>query len=191
MRVAMGLSGFLSSQSLSLVPHLQLRREPQYSSPELTWISGFLWSFNRGVRPHFVFRHGSHLSSRAVKVVSGFLLSWHRDLRLSLKVLQGCHTFHHLFELISRWQLSQCRGTTYIWSGLGHRCLLEFWHDPWSSSRVSSWDHLLLRYDRNAGIPSPTKQGNGHSSRDEEGKTGLFLSCGGTLGVPLEWRRVC
>ena len=34
-------------------------------------------------------------------------------------------------------------------------------------------------------------QGNEHSSQDEEGKTGLFLSCGGTLGVPLKWRPVC
>ena len=33
-------------------------------------------------------------------------------------------------------------------------------------------------------------QGNGHSSRDE-GKTGHYLSCGRTLGVPLEWRQVC
>ena len=30
-------------------------------------------------------------------------------------------------------------------------------------------------------------QGNGPSSQDEEGKPGLFLSCAGTLGVPLEW----
>ena len=29
------------------------------------------------------------------------------------------------------------------------------------------------------------------SCRDEEGKTGLFLSCGGTLGVTHEWRRGC
>ena len=36
-----------------------------------------------------------------------------------------------------------------------------------------------------------TKQGNGPSSRDEEGKLGLILCCGGTLGVPLEWRREC
>ena len=36
-----------------------------------------------------------------------------------------------------------------------------------------------------------TKQRNGPSSRDEQGKTGLFLSCGRTLGVPLEWRRAC
>ena len=36
----------------------------------------------------------------------------------------------------------------------------------------------------------PTKQGNGPSSQDEEGKPRLFLSCGGTLGVPFDWRLV-
>ena len=45
MCVVMSLSGFLSSRSQGLVPHLELRREPQYSSPVLTWISEFLWSF--------------------------------------------------------------------------------------------------------------------------------------------------
>ena len=65
--------------------------------------------------------------------------------------------------------------------------LLKRWHDPWSSSRVSSGD-LLLRCDGNARIPSPPKQGNGHSTPDEEGDLWLFLSCFGTLGVPLECR---
>ena len=50
---------------------------------------------------------------------------------------------------------------------------------------------LLLRCDGNAGIHLQMKQGNGPSSRDEEGKPGLFLSCGRKFGVPLEWRRVC
>ena len=45
--------------------------------------------------------------------------------------------------------------------------------------------------DGNARIPFPMKQGNGPSSRDLEGKMGSLLSFGGTLGVPLEWRRVC
>ena len=47
-----------------------------------------------------------------------------------------------------------------------------------------------MRCDGNAGIPFLMKQGNGPSSRDK-GKMGLFLSCGGTLSVPLKWRRVC
>ena len=29
------------------------------------------------------------------------------------------------------------------------------------------------------------------SCQEEEGKMGLFLSCGGKLSVPLNWRRVC
>ena len=52
-------------------------------------------------------------------------------------------------------------------------------------------NNLLLRRGRNVGIPLQTKQGNGPSSRVEEGKPGLFLNCGGKLRVPLEWRRVC
>ena len=47
-RVVRDLSGFLSSQCRGIGPHLELRLEPQGSSPVLTWISGFQWSFNRG-----------------------------------------------------------------------------------------------------------------------------------------------
>ena len=50
---------------------------------------------------------------------------------------------------------------------------------------------LPLICDRNVGIPLKMKQGNGISSRDEEGKPGHFFSCGGKLGLPLEWRRGC
>ena len=46
---------------------------------------------------------------------------------------------------------------------------------------------LPLICDRNVGIPLKMKQGNGISSRDEEGKPGHFFSCGGKLGLPLEW----
>ena len=34
------------------------------------------------------------------------------------------------------------------------------------------------------------KQVTGHPSRDEEVTTGLLLSGGRTLGVPLKWRRM-
>ena len=50
---------------------------------------------------------------------------------------------------------------------------------------------LLLRCEGNTVIPLQMKQGIGPSSRDEGGKPGLFLSCGGKLGVPLECRRAC
>ena len=44
---------------------------------------------------------------------------------------------------------------------------------------------FLLRCDGNIRIPLQTKQGIGPSSRDEEGKPGLFLSCSGKLSVLL------
>ena len=50
---------------------------------------------------------------------------------------------------------------------------------------------VLLRCDGNVRIPLQMKKGNGPSSRDEEGKPGLFLSCGRKLGVSHQWRRVC
>ena len=87
--------------------------------------------------------------------------------------------------------MSQCRGVSCVRSALGHRGLLKWWHDHLRSSQVSSEDHLLLRCDGNAGIPSLRKQGNEPSSQDEEEEPWLFLSCVGTLGVPLECRQEC
>ena len=66
--------------------------------------------------------------------------------------------------------------------------LLKWRHEPWSSSRASSGDHLLLRCDGNTGFPSLMKQGNGTSSQDEEGEPGIFVGCGGTFGIPLKCR---
>ena len=51
MRVARGLSGFLSSRYRVLGAHLELRWKPQVSSPVLTWILGFLWNLSREVKP--------------------------------------------------------------------------------------------------------------------------------------------
>ena len=42
MQVLRSLLGFLSSQFRGLGPHLELRPEPQGSSPVLIWNSGFL-----------------------------------------------------------------------------------------------------------------------------------------------------
>ena len=84
-----------------LGPHLELRPEPQDSSPVLTGISVFLWSFNKGLRPRLVWRHAILLSSRVLIVVSGFLTSSHMDLWLSLEVPQGCHNCHHVLSRYS------------------------------------------------------------------------------------------
>ena len=98
----------------------------------------------------------------------------HRDWKLSLEAPQGCHTCHRVLSHSSGSPSSQCRGVRCVWSALGHWVSLKWWHDPWSSSPVSSGDCLILRCDGNDGIPSLRKQGNGPSSRDEEGEPGLF-----------------
>ena len=96
MRVVRALSGFLSNLSQIISPHLELKPQPQGSSPVHTWISGCLLSFDRGVRLHLLWRHASLLCCRAVTVESGFLSSSHRDLWLSLEVPEGCHTCHRV-----------------------------------------------------------------------------------------------
>ena len=48
---------------------------------------------------------------------------------------------------------------------------------------------LLSRCDGDVSIPFQAKQGKRPSSRLEEGKTGLFLTCGWKLNIPLELGR--
>ena len=55
--------GFLSSRCQVLSPHLELKMEPEVSSPVLTWILVFLWSLPRGVRPRLLWLHARLLSS--------------------------------------------------------------------------------------------------------------------------------
>ena len=45
---------------------------------------------------------------------------------------------------------------------------------------------LLLMGNKNVGIPSLTKQGNGPSSRVQAGNSGLLSSSDMDLGVPME-----
>ena len=65
------LSGFPWGWCNGRRPHLQLRRDPQGSSPILTWISWCVCSFKQGVRSRLVLRNATLLSSRAVKEFSG------------------------------------------------------------------------------------------------------------------------
>ena len=51
MRVARGLSGFLSRLCRGLRPSVESVPEPEDSSPVLTWILGYFWSLASGVSP--------------------------------------------------------------------------------------------------------------------------------------------
>ena len=85
MRVAWGLSGFLSHRCRGLRPCVESVPEAEDSSPVLTWILGYFWSFPWGVRPHLEWGRARALSSRAVAAVSRFPLRESRDLWLSLE----------------------------------------------------------------------------------------------------------
>ena len=61
---------------------------------------------------------------------------------------------------------------------------------PWSSSRLSSGERLLLRCDGNTGNSFPTTEGK-IPPLEVGGGNGAPLDEGGTLVIPLEWRRVC
>ena len=73
--VGRGLSGLHWGWCNERRPLLELRQEPQGSSPVLTWVSGCLCHFKQGVRSRLVWRHGNLLSSRVVKGVSGLQVS--------------------------------------------------------------------------------------------------------------------
>ena len=69
--VGRGLSGLHWVWSNGRGPHPELKREPQGSSPVLTWVSGCVCRFKQGVRSRHVWRHGTLLSPRVVKGFSG------------------------------------------------------------------------------------------------------------------------
>ena len=69
---------------------------------------------------------------------------------------------------------------------MGKSVSFELWQDPQASLQVQVETGLLLRDDGHFAIPFQAKQGNRPSSRAEEGKMGLFLSCGGKVSIALE-----
>ena len=69
--VVRGLSGLHCVQCNGRGPHLELRQEPQFSTPVLMWVSGCVWHFKQGVRSRRVWRHGTVFSPRVVKGDSG------------------------------------------------------------------------------------------------------------------------
>ena len=85
MRVARGLSGFLSRRCRGLISCVEWVPEPEDSSPVLTWILGYFWSLPSGVSPRLECGNARALSSRAVAAVSRFHSRESRDLWLSLE----------------------------------------------------------------------------------------------------------
>ena len=67
-----GISGFLYCRCQGLRPCVESVKEPEDSSPVLTWILEYCWSLPRGVSPRLDWGLALALSSRAVAAVSRF-----------------------------------------------------------------------------------------------------------------------
>ena len=95
MRVAPGLSGFLSRRCPGLRTCVDSVPEAEGSSPVLTWSLGYFQSLSRGVSPRLEWGHARAISSRAVAAVSIFPSRGSRDLWLSLEAFH--EAFHEAF----------------------------------------------------------------------------------------------
>ena len=194
------------------------------SSPVLTWILGDFWILPRGVSPRLEWGHERALSSRAVAAVSRFPSRVSRDLWLSLESFpRGFPTrlSHEAFprgfptglshvppwcESILGLKVEAMQGKQVSLNGLNIWGTLGMVARPWSSSRLSYGERLLLRSDGNARNSFPNTQGKDPSSRArrrkrgssgrgrdsrassrvETGKSGNFLSSSKGVKDPLE-----
>ena len=165
----------------------------------LTWILGYFWSLPRGVSPRLQLGHARALSSRAVAAVSLFPSRGSRDQGLSLEAFpRGFPTKLSHRDVPPATVVSGDLGLK-VEAVQGKQVSLEWTETsgglgmvarPWSSSRLSrgersSWDATgmrgILSRPRRERIP-PLELGGGN---------GAPLDVGGTLLLPLKWRRVC
>ena len=158
---------------------------------KLTGISGSLWRFPWGVRRRLVLGHGTLLPSRGGKGVSGLLSSWGRDQGLFVEVPWGSQASLRVMSWSSGWHSSRCRGMRpYLdWMGTSGSFRTMAWPLEFLSSfkvrPASSWGAT------GTSVFLLEEAGEWTLISSWEGETGVILSCGGNLGVPLEWRRVC
>lgn len=127
---------------------------PQFSSPGLTWNSGVPLGLPHGSGTSLVWSHAGPLSSQAGKKSQAYCRVDHRDQWLSLEVLRMSH-LPSCFD--SGFPGGDCRV-----GARSHMCLeftgtsgglLKWQRDPWSSSRASNGNRLILRCDRITGFP--------------------------------------
>ena len=193
--VGAGTSGFLSSADMDLGVLLESPQGSQSSSRVGACTCAFPSSCSSSVTFPFAWIKGS------VAFPRGF------PTRLSHEAFpQGCPTCHRGVSRSSASKSTQCRENRFPWNGLRHLGSMGMVARPWSSSRLSCGERLLLRCDGNAVNSFPTTQGKDPSSRArrrkrgssgcgldsqasfrvETGMSGNFLSCSKGVKNPLE-----
>ena len=135
--VGRGLSGLHWVWCNERGPHLQLRQEPQGSSPFLTPIAGSLQNWDRRGRPRVRLRHGTLLVSRVDHGVTGHLLSCIWNLRV-LQTMHGGLSAPSCCEFIHRIAFEEGSGhRVLVKSGPGNCGLSECGTTHEATSRIS------------------------------------------------------
>ena len=140
-------------------------------------------------------RHARALSFRAVAAVSRFPSRGSRDLPLSLEAFPrdfptGLSHLPPWCESILGLKVEAVQENRFPWNGLRYLGTLGMVARPWSSSRLSCGERLFLRCNGNAGNSFPPRRKR-IPPLELGGQNGAPLDVGGTLVLPLEWRRVC
>ena len=155
--VESGTSEFLSCSDMDLRVCLQFQTGSQVSTCVEAWNSAFLSSCQRGFRPPVELNWGPGVFLEFATGLSGLPLCCDCILKFPFESEQGIQ------------DLSLVDGEIFVFRTV-ERPLVPF--------QFQVETGLLLRGDGDIVIPFQTKQGNRPSCRVEEGKTGLFLSCG-------------
>ena len=136
--VGRGLSGLHWVWCNGRGPHLQLRQEPQGSSPFQTPIAGSLQSWDRRGRPRLVLRHGTPLATRGVLGVTGHLSSCIWNLWV-LRTTHGGVSAPSCCDFIHRVEFKEVSGhRVLIKSGPGNRGPTECGTTIEATSGISS-----------------------------------------------------
>ena len=147
-------------------PHLQVRQEPQGSSPFQTPIAGSLQTWDRRVRPRPGLRHGTPLASGGVHGVRGHLSSCIWNLGF---FPDDARSSHCPFVLTSfkGWSSKRCPGIGFISRGDREIGVLRNVEPP-TRPRLECRREtgLILSCDQKVGNPFQTKQGSQPSCRD-------------------------
>ena len=187
--VGRGLSELYWVWCSGRAPHLELRREPQGSSPFLTPIAGSLQSWDRRGRPRLVSRHGTPLAARGAHGVTGH---WRAvfgtfgffgpctGVSVPLRVATSSTGLHS----------KRCPGIRFLSRADRQIGVLRNVAPLTRPGLVFLCEtHLILRGDGKVGNPFQTKQGNRPSCRDQAGRRGSEEMVPGNLGVPLKGDR--
>ena len=166
----------------------------------LTWILGYFWSLPSGVSPRLEWGNARALSSRAVAAVSRFPSRGSRDLWLSLEVFpeafpRGFPTgLSHVppwCESILGLKVEAVQGNSFPWNGLRHLGDSANCGTTLESLSPFLWRAPPLEMRRERGKFFPDHVGKRIPPLELGGGNGAPLDVGGTLVLPLEWRRVC